>query len=606
MARRSRTVTHNAAETCDVPDWLSSFVVVAEVLRERGLLQKLGEKLRLYRQGGYTGEDVVLFLLAMFCSGLGRGIKPFHKRTKIHGAKLAAIGGRHKWPTQASLSRALGVACLEDVEQFLQWLLLVTPVEWGKPERHAVCIDGRGGNWHVFHWDHKVQSFRQRALPRGPDLPAPRRRLGEIAITGYPGRKRGEVQYAVSNVQHLGCGQWIGVLVQPGNGCLHEAQGHAHRSVAQWAELNEVAPEACVLISDGAGRLGKDGLWYELFFTTLPQEAFGASDVVTLYYGRSGIENQFACQNREFKTDYLYSAHLPGQLLALGISMFAWNMQLLLGLQIAATSEPQATDEVPPPRCAQGESTRQAKESLPSPGNSPPEAIRLPRSSRASISGRHVSLDDLSPVNMAMKLQGYNGFQWKPTAGGIECPEGHIVELSAIVRKQSGRTVLRFQGRKRHCSHCPKIADCTSKPEHGFRRVIETPLSEAECDSLENILPAIPKSAWWHPPKKLKVPGKFRPPTLLLAELRKILVQTCLKTTASVHLNIPNAPAPRPSQYMTASTAVRQRCRKTWKERAKWNVLPSEASVNLVLNGSKELEALLPTMPIYRTAGARE
>jgi len=46
----------------------------------------------------------------------------------------------------------------------------------------------------------------------------------------------------------------------------------------------------------GKSRVGvtRDGVVYELFYTTLPQNAFPASDVVALYLHR-GAEDQCAC-----------------------------------------------------------------------------------------------------------------------------------------------------------------------------------------------------------------------------------------------------------------------------------------------------------------------
>ena len=60
--------------------------------------------------------------------------------------------------------------------------------------------DSIGGIWDrqghrsiVFDVDATRQAARQRALPRDPTLPPPRRRFDAVCAPGYTGRKRGEV-----------------------------------------------------------------------------------------------------------------------------------------------------------------------------------------------------------------------------------------------------------------------------------------------------------------------------------------------------------------------------------------------------------------------------
>jgi len=53
--------------------------------------------------------------------------------------------------------------------------------------------DRQATRWTIFDIDGTKQAARQRALPQGPDLPAPQRRLSVVCAPGYMGRKRGEV-----------------------------------------------------------------------------------------------------------------------------------------------------------------------------------------------------------------------------------------------------------------------------------------------------------------------------------------------------------------------------------------------------------------------------
>ena len=89
----------------------------------------------------------------------------------------------------------------------------------------------------------------------------------------------------------------------------------------------------------GSGRRIDD--WqYELYFATLPHEAWAANDLVTLYYGRTAIENRFAAEDREFDLRRVLSFTPTGQLSACAIAMSLWNWRIALGLASVPNTAP--------------------------------------------------------------------------------------------------------------------------------------------------------------------------------------------------------------------------------------------------------------------------
>jgi hypothetical protein len=80
------------------------------------------------------------------------------------------------------------------------------------------------------------------------------------------------------------------------------------------------------------------GVVYELFFTTLPQLAFTAPDVVELYLHRGAFEPTLADEDQEQDPDR-WCSHAPcGQDAWQVISQWVWNLRLELGHQLEPTT----------------------------------------------------------------------------------------------------------------------------------------------------------------------------------------------------------------------------------------------------------------------------
>src|SRR5258707_14628957 len=78
--------------------------------------------------------------------------------------------------------------------------------------------DRLGTRWIVFDLDATRQAARQRALPQGPDLPPPQRRLSAVCAPGYMGRKRGEVVRTRTTLLQAHTHQWLFTCGAAGNG----------------------------------------------------------------------------------------------------------------------------------------------------------------------------------------------------------------------------------------------------------------------------------------------------------------------------------------------------------------------------------------------------
>lgn len=106
-----------------LPDWTAPFVAIVARMKQRGLLDKIAEQLRVPRQGGYSDVDIVVFLLCFLCSNI-KSQKEFGRRSAPHKKQIAALADRKKLAAPSSVSRYLGVTEFEYVQPFVDELLL--------------------------------------------------------------------------------------------------------------------------------------------------------------------------------------------------------------------------------------------------------------------------------------------------------------------------------------------------------------------------------------------------------------------------------------------------------------------------------------------------
>jgi len=219
MARRTAEVTWKNADRERIPESLGEGAALVLDLANRGVLEQIGERFRIRREGGYCGLDVVLLLLLYFSSGVETGIRKFWETVCGCKRKAAALAGRTQLASPASVSRALGAVETELLRPEAEWLLSEgAGIDEVLRHPSVQTYDARGEGWQVFDFDPTVTTLRHRALPEGDDLPAARRRSEGMAAPGYPGRKRGDVQFRRGTLQHAGSSAWLQVMLGPGNG----------------------------------------------------------------------------------------------------------------------------------------------------------------------------------------------------------------------------------------------------------------------------------------------------------------------------------------------------------------------------------------------------
>jgi hypothetical protein len=252
MARRATRITFDKTDLTRVPDAFVEGAALLLHLDRLGLVDEVGERVLVRREGGYPGVDLVLLLLVYFASGLKTGLRTAWDRLGPLSVSLAGLAGRKKLPAPASLSRGLSATEPELVRPAAQWLL---GEFCGGDEvlRHLVTAtyDACGEAWEVFDFDWTADTLRHRALPAGEDLPAPRRRSAETAEPGYPGRKRGDVQFCRAALQHAGSALWTHIHLAPGNGDGQEGLERALDSLVATAARVDFARERCLVRMDG-------------------------------------------------------------------------------------------------------------------------------------------------------------------------------------------------------------------------------------------------------------------------------------------------------------------------------------------------------------------
>ena len=218
---------------------------------EQKLFDELTEELNLDRTG-YQGIDVFLFLLAFFISGQLGSLKEFASRTARWGRQLAGMGGRKRWISQASLSRALQTVTPDQARSVTRLLLgPASDVMSLETDASVVYNDTQGQCWQVFHHDETKQVLRHRALPEGDDMPQPTRRCQTLAAPGHSRRKRGEMVLSRATLIHAGSALWRDLSLHAGAAPLEEVLDEANRCIEAWAERMGQPVERCLLVTDG-------------------------------------------------------------------------------------------------------------------------------------------------------------------------------------------------------------------------------------------------------------------------------------------------------------------------------------------------------------------
>jgi hypothetical protein len=161
--------------------------------------------------------DFVVVLLGYAISGEPT-LAAYYARLQPFATAFMAFFGRDRLPSRSALSRFLAALDQASVEALRSVFLQDALARPGPAAGVGGLWDRQGQRWIVFDLDGTRQAARQRALPQGPDLPPPQRRLQEVCAPGYTGRKRGEVVRTRTTLLQAHTQQWLATFGKAGTG----------------------------------------------------------------------------------------------------------------------------------------------------------------------------------------------------------------------------------------------------------------------------------------------------------------------------------------------------------------------------------------------------
>lgn len=209
MLRRGLKVTFLPLDPSQIPDLFTQGVAILLRWMPSGVITMLAQTIKMRRQGGYCGLDIFLFLFLYYASGATLGIRAFWEKLRPFKHLIAAVVGRTSLCSPSALSRALRSTSYEEIRAFSHKLLLgLCDCDALLKHPCAASYDAHARPWHVFDLDPTVTALRHRALPERDDLPEARRDSEQTGMPGYPGRKRGDIQFRRTAVQHAGSSLW--------------------------------------------------------------------------------------------------------------------------------------------------------------------------------------------------------------------------------------------------------------------------------------------------------------------------------------------------------------------------------------------------------------
>ncbi|MBO0781269.1 MAG: hypothetical protein J2P37_20815, partial [Ktedonobacteraceae bacterium] len=199
------------------------------------------------------------------------------------------------------------------------------------------------------------------------------------------------------------------------------------------------------------GRI-RNGVVYELFLTNLPQSAFTASDVVSLYLHLGAFETAMEDEDQELEPDRWCSHSAWGQEAWQIMAQWTWNLRLELGHRIHP--EPVRTTEFAPALPPKPEHTSNTSTCPVSPASSAPASGYAPPATATSWkAGRFTGTD----------------FPLQPD-GTLRCPAGNVLVPNERRRESDGSLRVVYSASIRDCRPCPLREQCqwdgrtTAKP----------------------------------------------------------------------------------------------------------------------------------------------
>jgi hypothetical protein len=160
-------------------------------------------------------------------------------------------------PSRSALSRFLAALTEPPVEAlrtlFLEDLL-------SRPLTHdkqtGGLVDRAGDAWVVFDVDGTREAARQRALPKGDDLPPAFRRLDDVCAAGYTGRKRGQVVRTRTTISQAHSYHWLGSFGNRGNGQYRVELRQGLAAITRYLTAYQLSQARALVRLDGQYGLG--------------------------------------------------------------------------------------------------------------------------------------------------------------------------------------------------------------------------------------------------------------------------------------------------------------------------------------------------------------
>ena len=215
----SVNIQANALPIASVPAWFGEVALIAHTMTRLGLLSDISERVRFTRKrfGRFEVIDFLIMLIGYAISGEPT-LKAYYERLQPFAPAFMALFGRSHLPHRATLSRFLAALDEPFVEALRTAFLHDALARLGSEADVGGLWDRQGTRWSVFDLDGTRQAARQRALPQGPDLPPPQRRLSAVCAPGYMGRQRGEVVRTRTTLLQAHTHQWLFTSGGAGNG----------------------------------------------------------------------------------------------------------------------------------------------------------------------------------------------------------------------------------------------------------------------------------------------------------------------------------------------------------------------------------------------------
>lgn len=258
IADGSVIIQTSSESVASTPFWFGEVVLIARHLQKHGVLAKISEQVRFARKrfGRYDVIDFVVVLFGYAISG-ERTLEEFYRRLQPFAVPFMALFDRDQLPSRSALSRFLAALTEAPVEALCTLFLddlLSHPLTHDK--QTGGLVDRMENTWRVFDIDGTREAARQRALPKGEDLPPTFRRLDNVCAPGYRGRKRGEVVRTRTTVAQAHSYQWLGSFGNKGNGHYREELRKGLATIGRYLTAYQLEQSRALVRLDGQYGLG--------------------------------------------------------------------------------------------------------------------------------------------------------------------------------------------------------------------------------------------------------------------------------------------------------------------------------------------------------------